>query len=216
MAASFTNDSIERLENKAQASYDDVEKQPTIGIVEPYREAPKGLTRGTGLAYGVFATTITTLSLSLMEWRGVTTLNVFVANFFFTAACGLVITAQWELAAGRGFAYTVFSAFGLFYAGFGAILTPAFGVSAAYGDNTAEYNNALGFYMTLWTVFSVVFLVASLPTDLAHIGMFFTIVFGFVLVASSYFALADGKVAASQALKKGGGGFCFVSGMTGW
>jgi uncharacterized protein len=47
-----------------------------------------------------------------MEWRGVTTDNVFVANFFFIAAFGLVITAQWELSIGNGFAYTVFSAFG--------------------------------------------------------------------------------------------------------
>lgn len=41
-----------------------------------------------------------------------TTQNVFVANFFFVAAFGLVVSAQWELAAGNGFAYTVFSAFG--------------------------------------------------------------------------------------------------------
>jgi succinate-acetate transporter protein len=60
---------------------------------------------------------------------------------------GLVVTAQWELSVGNGFAYTVFSAFGLFYAGYGAILTPAFGVEAAYGDNVNEYNNALGFFM---------------------------------------------------------------------
>jgi succinate-acetate transporter protein len=64
------------------------------------------------LALGAFGTTLTTLSLSLMEWRNVTTDNVFVANFFFIAAFGLVITAQWELSIGNGLAYTVFSAFG--------------------------------------------------------------------------------------------------------
>jgi succinate-acetate transporter protein len=48
-----------------------------------------------------------------MEWRGVTTTNVYVANFFFAAAIGLVVTAQWEMALGNGFAYTVFSAFGM-------------------------------------------------------------------------------------------------------
>lgn len=64
------------------------------------------------LALGAFGTTLTTLSLSLMEWRGVTIDNVFVANFFFLSAFGLVVTAQWELAVGNGFAYTVFSAFG--------------------------------------------------------------------------------------------------------
>jgi hypothetical protein len=60
----------------------------------------------------VFGTTLTTLSLSLMEWRGVTVTNVYVANFFFAAALGLLITAQWEMSLGNGFAYTVFSAFG--------------------------------------------------------------------------------------------------------
>ncbi|KAF9692491.1 hypothetical protein EKO04_009454 [Ascochyta lentis] len=216
MAASSTSDSIERLEGKVQTSFTDVERQPTIESNELNKVEPKSLGAGTALATGVFATTLTTLSLSLMEWRGVTTQNVFVANFFFTAALGLVITAQWELSIGHGFEYTVFSAFGLFYAGYGAILTPAFGVAAAYGDNTVEYNNALGFYMILWTVFSVTFLIASLPTNIAYISMFFTIVFGFLLVASSYFALADGNNAASTALKKGGGGICFVSGLTGW
>ena len=47
-----------------------------------------------------------------MEWRGVTITNVYVANFFFAAAFGLVVTAQWEFSVGDGFAYTVFSAFG--------------------------------------------------------------------------------------------------------
>jgi succinate-acetate transporter protein len=123
---------------------------------------------------------------------------------------------------------------GLFYAGYGAILTPAFGVVEAYGGNTTELNNALGFFMicelrfsrtrhkshvdvkTVWTIFALVFLVASLPTNLVYIAIFFTVVMGFLLVASSYFALADGNAAASLALKKGGGGFCFVSGLIGW
>ncbi|KAF3041426.1 hypothetical protein E8E11_005209 [Didymella keratinophila] len=216
MASSSTNDSIERLDDKSRANFIDVEKQPTVESNDLSKVAPKSIDSGTALAIGVFATTLTTLSLSLMEWRGVTTNNVFVANFFFAAAFGLLITAQWELAAGNGFAYTVFSAFGLFYAGYGAILTPAFGLVEAYGDNTTELNNALGFFMILWTVFAVVFLVASLPTNLVYIAIFFTVVFGFLLVASSYFALADGNVAASIALKKGGGGFCFVSGLFGW
>lgn len=48
-----------------------------------------------------------------MEWRGVTVTNVYIANFFFVAALGLVISAQWELSVGNGFAYTVYSAFGI-------------------------------------------------------------------------------------------------------
>jgi len=48
-----------------------------------------------------------------MEIRGVTITNVFVANFIFTAGIAMVVTAQWEMSVGNGFAYTVFSAFGM-------------------------------------------------------------------------------------------------------
>ncbi|KAF1981105.1 hypothetical protein K402DRAFT_387114 [Aulographum hederae CBS 113979] len=174
------------------------------------------LHRQTGLAIGAFATTLTTLSLSLMEWRGVTVTNVFIGNFFFVAALGLLITAQWELAVGNGFAYTVFSAFGLFYAGYAAIITPAFGVQAAYGNDTAEYNNALGFFVILWTVFVLVFFVASLPTNLVYILIFFFVDLGFMTVAASYFAKADGNLTAATALQITGGVFCFLAGLVGW
>ncbi|OWY42275.1 hypothetical protein AA0119_g12189 [Alternaria tenuissima] len=204
------------LNSKSSAGTTDVEKQLTHESPAVPVAAPKTLGAGTALPIGVFATTLTTLSLSLMEWRGVTTANVFVANFFFAAAFGLVVTAQWELSVGNGFAYTVFSAFGLFYAGYGAILTPAFGVQAAYGDNVKEYNNALGFFMIMWTVFALVFLVASLPTNLVYIIIFFCVELGFLLVSASYFAVADGHPAASISLKQGGGAFCFLAGLTGW
>lgn len=36
---------------------------------------------------------------------------------------------------------------GLFYAGYGAVLTPSFGIRTAYGDDVAQYNNALGFFV---------------------------------------------------------------------
>lgn len=66
----------------------------------------------TGLAIGAFATTLTTLSLSLMQVRGVTTTNVYIGNFFFVAGIGMLISAQWEIVKGNSFAYTVLSAFG--------------------------------------------------------------------------------------------------------
>ena len=81
---------------------------------------------------------------------------------------------------GNSFGYTVLSAFGtlpmsttiillltdggFFYGGFGAIITPIFGVTEAYGTDTAQYNNALGYFVLMWTVFNTFFLIASLPT----------------------------------------------------
>lgn len=60
----------------------------------------------------------------------------------------MVITAQWEIVLGNTYAYTVLSAFGFFYLGFGFIVTPLFGVAAAYGgSDTPEYNNAIGLFV---------------------------------------------------------------------
>lgn len=39
----------------------------------------------TALAIGAFSTTLTTLALALMEFRGLTITNVFIGNFFFVA-----------------------------------------------------------------------------------------------------------------------------------
>jgi hypothetical protein len=71
-------------------------------------------------------------------------------------------------------------------------------------------------HSAVWTVFALVFLVASLPTNIVYIIIFFCVELGFLLVAASYFAFADGHTASSVALKKGGGAFCFLAGLTGW
>ena len=79
---------------------------------------------------------------------------------------------------------------------------------ATEGDSAANVS-------IVWTVFALVFLVASLPTNVVYIIIFFCVELGFMLVAASYFAVADGHPAASTALKKGGGAFCFLAGLTG-
>jgi len=60
------------------------------------------------------------------------------------------------------------------------------------------------------------FLVASLPTNLVYIIIFFTVDIAFLVVAVSYFADADGNHKAAIGLKKTGGVFCFLAGLTGW
>jgi succinate-acetate transporter protein len=102
----------------------------------------------TALAIGAFATTLTSLSLALMGWRGMSVTNAFIGNFFGVAGIGMVISAQWEIVLGNTYAYTVLSAFGLFYFGFGIIVTPLFGVAEAYGGaDTVGYYNALGIFV---------------------------------------------------------------------
>lgn len=127
-----------------------------------------------------------------------------------------MISAQWLLALGNTYAYTVLFAFAMFYAGFGAIITPAFGVKESYGDDLVSYYNALGFWVLMWAVWNVFFLIGSLTLNLVYIGIFFTVQMAFTLVAASYFALADGHEKTSVGLQKAAGAFAFVSGMLGY
>ncbi|KAI9717946.1 MAG: hypothetical protein M1828_007038 [Chrysothrix sp. TS-e1954] len=138
-------------------------------------------------------------------------------DFLAIAGIGMVITAQWELVLGNTYAYTVLGAFGFFYFGFGLVVTPLFGVAAAYGgSDTAAYNNAIGFFVLLWACFNFLFLIGSLPLNIIYIGIFLTVQLAFTLVSASYFATADGNMGLAGNLKKAGGAFGFASGMLGY
>jgi succinate-acetate transporter protein len=189
----------------------------------------------TALAIGAFATTLTTLSFALMGWRGMSVTNAFIGNFFGVAGIGMVISAQWEIVLGNTYAYTVLSAFGLFYLGFGIIVTPLFGVAQAYGGaDTPEYYNALGFFVlsklvilppksmtmltckTVWAVFNFFFLIGSAPLNIVYFGIFFTVQLAFTLVSAGYFLNADGFTETATAVNTAAGAFAFASGMLGY
>lgn len=61
---------------------------------------------------GGFATTLLTLSLAMMNFRGVSVQTFFIANLCFVACVGLLISAQWAMVQGDTFTYTVLTAFG--------------------------------------------------------------------------------------------------------
>lgn len=122
---------------------------------------------------GGFATSLLSVSLAMMGFRGVTTQTVFVGDLCFVACVALLTSAQWEMVKGNTFSYTVLSAFGelrflyiyiyffpplrcgfantpllaLFYGGYGATLIPGLGIVEAYGGLTSEYYNAVGFFI---------------------------------------------------------------------
>jgi hypothetical protein len=79
-----------------------------------------------------------------------------------------------------------------------------------------RYSGSVADLDAVWTIFTLVFLIASLPTNLVYILIFFFVELGFLLVSASYFAVADGHPAASVNLKKGGGAFCFLAGLVGF
>jgi len=105
-------------------------------------------------------------------------------------------------------------------------------MTAAFGEDPIQLNNALGYFMIskysnaprfhvlvehpVWTIFNLTFLIASLPTNLVYIGVFLFVEVGFLTVAACYFAAADGAKSASIPLKKIEGAACFIAGLIGW
>ncbi|QSZ28932.1 hypothetical protein DSL72_003439 [Monilinia vaccinii-corymbosi] len=226
---------IKRITDIESGHVKDTDAQSVRGYPIQVVSQPFGSTIGspTALAMGAFATTLTTLSCALMGFRGLSNTDVFVANFNFLAGIGMVISAQWELIRGNSFAYTTLSAFGLFYAGFGALDVPFLGISAAYGSDTAQYNNAVGFFVLcrspgspfesdtkliaiVWSVLNLFFLIGSLPSNLVYIGIYFFVELSFTLVSASSFCAADGNTATAAVLKKTAGAFAFIAGMLGY
>ncbi|KAJ8058743.1 hypothetical protein OCU04_011734 [Sclerotinia nivalis] len=157
----------------------------------------------------------------------------FATTLAALSCIGMVISSQWELVRGNSYGYTVLSAFGLFYAGFGALDIPFLGITAAYGNDTVQYNNAVGFFVLcgfprtidgetaklttkVWSVFNLFFLIDSFPINLVYIAMYFFIQFAFTLVSASYFSAADGNATTATALEKTAGAFAFIAGILGY
>ncbi|KAF2011824.1 hypothetical protein BU24DRAFT_352987, partial [Aaosphaeria arxii CBS 175.79] len=168
------------------------------------------------LAMGGFATTLLTFSLSLMDIRGTSIEAIHSGNLILVAGLGLLISAQWEMARGNTFSYTVLSAFGLFYASYGVMMLPFMGVIEAYGGLTPAYYNAMGFYLLIWGIFNLFFLIASLPKNIVYISIFTTVELCFLSDAASHFAFADHRVAIADGLGKTSGAFGFVAGLLGY
>ncbi|CAI7565499.1 unnamed protein product [Penicillium discolor] len=144
------------------------------------------------LAMGGFATTLLTVSLAMMNFRGVYTQTIFMGDLCFVA----------------GIAF--------FYGGYGVIMIPALGIVDAYGGYTPEYHNALGFFVLLWAIFNLFFLLASCALNIVYILLFLTLELCLIFDAASSFVLADGLVDKSANLMTVAGAFAFVSSLLGY
>ncbi|KAL9477678.1 hypothetical protein ACSS6W_007519 [Trichoderma asperelloides] len=87
----------------------DEESAEKVQVV--YQNLGPRLANPSPLAMAGFATSLLTVSLSMMGFRGVSNQTVFVGDLCFVACIALLISAQWEMVRGNTFSYTVLSAF---------------------------------------------------------------------------------------------------------
>ncbi|RAH77868.1 hypothetical protein BO86DRAFT_203700 [Aspergillus japonicus CBS 114.51] len=168
------------------------------------------------LGFGAFATTLMTLSFSMMGFRSVSNQTVFIANLCFLAGIGLLISAQWEMVKGNTFAYTVLGAFAFYYGGYGVLLMPPLGIVDSYGGKTAEYYNAFGLYLAVWSILNFFFFVASLPTNVVNITIYGALELSYIFNCTANFMMADGHSALGDTFTTIAGAFGMVSALAGF
>ena len=149
----------------------------------------------------VFAVANTMIALFLMQVRGIQHANVLVGILWFTGGIASWLTAIFELFLGNTFAWCVFGSFAGYYFAFASVLTPAFGIAAAYED-PAELNNALGVFFCIWACLFLIFLMMSLRTNLIFVWIFTLVDCTAWLLAASYFQAAAEHAGTAVKLQK--------------
>ena len=181
---------------------------------------------------------LTPLACDLMGWRGAggggaaqtgmarRSLLLLGSNdtetplgaYFSFGAILMTIGGLLEWVLGNTFPAVVFVAFGAFWFTYGAVLVPSFNSTGAYdpsnpanGASTEGFASSFAFFL-LWMGFlAVIFLVASLRTNLVFVIIFFGLIMTFVLLAAEYWYLAMGDAARGASFQTAAGAFAFFT-----
>jgi len=180
---------------KALSTHQNYDRQVKFNAPPPMRIANPG-------ALGLFSFASTTFILSLynVNARGVAVPNVVVGMACFCGGLAQLLAGMWEFPRGNVFGATAFTSYGAFWMSYATLLIPNFGVAAAYGDNKAELDQAIGIYLITWFMFTFLLMLGALRRNVSFIALLFFLCITFVL-------LAVGAWSAKLNVTKAGGGF---------
>lgn len=135
---------------------------------------------------GLAAFALTTFVLSMVNARamGVTTPNVVVGLSCFYGGAVQFLAGVWELLIGNLFGGTALTSYGAFWFAYSAIQIESFGIVEAYGDDTVQLQNAVGFFLLGWALFTAMLTVVTVKSTVAFFGLFFTLTLTFILLAA--------------------------------
>jgi uncharacterized protein len=120
---------------------------------------------------GLSAFALTTFVLSSANAGLITAGNVVLGLALFYGGLVQLLAGLQEFKAGNTFGATAFCSYGGFWLAFGVILTPAFGIAAAY-PKSADLHTALGYFLLGWAIFTGLMFLGALRTNLALMGVF--------------------------------------------
>ncbi|KIW21432.1 hypothetical protein PV08_02012 [Exophiala spinifera] len=195
------------------------------------QNAVKGDLRGTfgnptPICLAGFLLSATPLSMVLLGWQGAGGLAAAdVGAFVFFGGVLEIIGALLEWVLGNTFTAVVFCTFGGFFLTFASVLIPDFGAYSMYStdaSNPAEGLAQPAFFATFavflvaMAILTVVYCIASLRTNVIFFIIFLMLIPTFGCLASSFFALAQGRAADAQKYQHAGAGLLFAISLLGW
>lgn len=159
---------------------------PGYSTPSPYKfanPAPLGLS--------AFALTTFVLSLVNTRARSVETPNIVVGLAMFYGGIVQLFAGMWEIALNNTFGGTALSSYGGFWLSFGAIYIDFFGIAKAY-DDPVEFENAVGFYLIGWCIFTFGLTLCTMKSTMAFLGLFSCLTVTFLLLATAKFTQSVG------------------------
>jgi len=172
------------------------------------------------------------LAMDLLNFQGATAASsvAMLGAFYGCAGIGLYIASIMEWTIGNTFPCVVFGTFGGFWISYGIAVQPTFALASSFapasdasngitaqiaGAATRQYNAGLGLYFMFWGIMCVIYFIAALRTNVPFAIVFLALVFAFEFIGAAYFHTGQGKLALAATEFRIGGGFAFVTGLSG-
>jgi len=162
------------------------------GEFQPGLYKPSFRKFGNPAPLGLCAFALTTFVLSLVNagTRGVSQPNIVVGLAYAYGGLVQLLAGMWEMAVGNTFGATALSSYGGFWISYAIIETGGFGIASAYETSAAhtnDLNNALGFYLIGWFIFTFLMFMCTLKSTVAFSSLFFFLDITFLLLAIAHF-----------------------------
>lgn len=182
--------------------------------VAPYTPSFRKFANPGPLGLCGFALTTFVLSLINLRTRDLRSANVVIGMAYGYGGLVQLLAGMWEMASGNTFAATALSSYGGFWISWAIINTSGFGFAAAYTNQT-DLNNALGFYLMGWFIFTFLLLLCTMKSTVAFFLLFFTLDLAFLMLGISHL-VQDDSGRAHLGLQKAGGVFGLLAAFLAW
>ncbi|KAB8287905.1 hypothetical protein EYC80_010263 [Monilinia laxa] len=160
------------------------------------------------LGLSAFALTTFVLSLVNVGTAGVTQPNIVVALAFGYGGIVQLLAGMWEMAVGNTFGATALSSYGGFWLSLAIVLTPGgFEIVQSYeatGAGVNDFNNAFGFFLMGWFIFTTILLICTLRSTVAFFLLFFTLDLAFLMLGIGHLQADSAGAPQSGSIKAGG------------